>query len=92
MELLNKLIQKQQISDEDVRLVKKSVEDTGRSEEEVLLDMGLVSKEDLEKEKQGQEEVIEEEVPHEEVSFDEVPQDALDLIHEDSAKHYKMIG
>jgi type IV pilus assembly protein PilB len=91
MELLNKLIQKQQISDEDVRLVKKSVEDTGRSEEEVLLDMGLVSKEDLEKEKQGQEEVIEEEVPHEEVSFDEVPQDALDLIHEDSAKHYKMI-
>ncbi len=90
MELLNKLIQKQQISDEDVRLVRKSVEETGRSEEEVLFDMGLVSKEDLEKEKEGQEEALEE-VPQEEVSFDEVPQDSLDLIHEDSAKHYKMI-
>ncbi|MEA2092632.1 MAG: hypothetical protein U9P61_01525, partial [Patescibacteria group bacterium] len=73
MDLLNKLIQKQQISEEDARLVREDVKETGRSEEQVLLNMGLIS-EDQEK-----------------FSLDNIPSDALDLIHKDSAKHYKII-
>jgi hypothetical protein len=92
MDLLNKLIQKQHISKEDARLVKEDVQETGRSEEQVLLDMGLVSKEDLsEKEEQPTERQSMEGQPQEEVFLDRIPPEALDLIHEVSAKHYKMI-
>jgi type IV pilus assembly protein PilB len=87
MNLLNKLIQKQQISEEDARLVREDVKETGRSEEQVLLDMGFISKEDL---SETEEEPVEEKIESN-ISLDNIPSDALDLIHEDSARHYKMV-
>ncbi len=75
------------LNEEQKKEVKEKAEREERNEEEVILEEDLVSEEDLFNVKS---EVVDFPLK-EDVEVEAIPEDVLDLIHEDSVDHYKMI-
>jgi type IV pilus assembly protein PilB len=87
MSLIKKLVEKGIINKSDATSLEFEVKTSGKKEEEIILDKGIVSEDFLFKLKSE-----ELKIPLKEVAPEEVPLRVLERIPEETAKHYKMIG
>ncbi len=87
MELINELVKKGYIDEEAAQSIEDETIKTKKTEEEIVLNKKLVSEDEL---FQVKSELLQTPLK-EDVSSDDIDSDVLSLIHEDSAKHYKMI-
>jgi type IV pilus assembly protein PilB len=87
MDLIEKLIEEGFLDENKASFVEQEVEETEKTKEEILLEQGIISEEELFKLKSS---VIG--VPLKtEIDIDNIPQNILQIIHKESVSHYNMV-
>lgn len=87
MDLVKQLVKKGILGEKEATTLKYQIESSGKNPEEVILEQGLVSEDFLWGLKSK-----ELKIPLEKITPEEVKLEVLELIPEDSARHYKMVA
>ncbi len=85
-DLIQRLVEKKVIKEEDVAVLESEISTTGKREEEIILEKGIFPEKSL---FQLKSEVVK--VPFKKIEQEEISLKALEFISEDSAKHYKIV-